>query len=141
MTELDKKVDNKEQYTLLKAGETPISGNFEGKEDDFGKSGKSYKFYVNGVDLTGKEQVIDIPVKTPKNRHMVKFIFLASKMQKMRDIYDNDVDFLDQILDYIEKYYDVPVTFLDRIEPMELLTLIGFVSVISVSPSRDQGQK
>lgn len=130
--------EEKEQYTQLKENQIPTNGSYRGNKEDFGKSGRSFKFYVNGVDLSGKDKVIEIPLKTPKNRHMIKYILLASKMGKLKDMYDTDVDFLDLILDFLQNYYEVPETFMDRIDPVELMNLVGFTSVISVSPSRDK---
>ena len=143
MTDLEKKEEVTEEketidtgYKPLKQGQIPISGDYEGKEQDFGKSGRNFKFYVNGVDAADNDKVIDIPVKTPKNRHMIKYVLLTTRMRKLSDI-DADIDFFDQILDFIETYYNVPSSYMDRIDPTELMKLINFISVISITPSRN----
>ena len=74
MADLEKKEEVREEteekeegFKPLKDGQIPKSGDYTGKEENFGKSGREFKFYVNGVDAAGNDKLIDIPIKTPKN--------------------------------------------------------------------------
>jgi hypothetical protein len=120
----------------LKSGQIPKSGDYEGKEEDFGKSGRKFKFYVNGVDAAGNDKLIDIPIITPKNRHMIKYIVLTIRFRRINE-FGADVNLFDEVLDYIENYYSVPSSYIDRIDTSELMGLIDFIGVISVTPRKN----
>ena len=122
-------------FTQLKEGQEPFNRSYRGNKEDFGRPGKTFKFFVNGLDNFEKPGLVEVNFKTPKNRVLMKFALLASKMQRLRDEYDTDLSIFDDLLDFLVNYYDVPTSFLDRVNSEELFTVIAFGAIISISPS------
>lgn len=125
-------------FTQLKEGQEPSNRTYRGKKEDFGRPGKNFKFFVNGLDNFEKPGLVEINFTTPKNRILMKFALLASKMQRLRDEYDTDLSIFDDLLDFLVDQYKVPPTFLDRVNPEELFTVIAFGAIISISPSSNK---
>lgn len=122
-------------FVELKEGQEPVRLGYRGKKDNFGRSNKSYKLYVDGLDNMEKEGLTEINFKTPKNRKMLKYILLVSKLRSLQDAYHTDLSLIDDLLDYIVDNYEVPATYLERANTEELFTIIAFGGMISASPS------
>lgn len=134
--ELQKVVENQQKdFAQLKEGQEPFNRSYKGKKEDFGRPGKNFTFFVNGLDNFEKPGLTEITFKTPKNRILMKYALLASKMQRLKDEYDTDLSLFDDLLDFLVNHYEVPPTFLDRVNPEELFTVIAFGAIISISPS------
>lgn len=135
------KINQEIDYKNLKEGEAPENRAFYGKSEDFGKPNRNFKLCLAGLDNFEKDGLVEIPIKTPKNRHLMKYALLASKLQQLNDPYNSDLSIFDELLDYLESHFDVPPSFIDRINPEELFTLIAFGAVISMPPSGNKVQK
>ena len=135
------KTNQEIDYKNLKEGEAPENRAYYGNPENFGKPNKSFKLCLAGLDNFEKDGLVEITLKTPKNRHLMKYALLASKLQQLNDPYNTDLSIFDDLLDYLTTHYDVATTFLDRVSPEELFTLIAFGAVISMPPSRDKVQK
>ena len=125
-------------FKHLEEQEEPEHLSWKGEIDDLGRPGKQFKLYLEGLDDMNRPGLTELLYTNPKNHIMYKAIQLSVKVRRFGNINDMDVDFFDQIIDFVVKNYQVSRTYLEKINPIGYSFIIAFASGLASPPSKNK---